>query len=97
MRTANLEWYTTASHHPAANGMAGLSIKPNAEERAFTFSALDHSTGGESIQWATLAINTSYQSTIEEIPCFLFHSRDADIPLAKLIQTPKIDNYLGKN
>jgi hypothetical protein len=57
----------------------------------------DRGTWDESLQWATLAINTSYQSTIEEIPFFLFHGRDADIPLVKLMQTPQIDYSLGEN
>ena len=82
----------TTAYHPMANGLtekANGTIKKVLSNLCET----DKNTWDDQLASATLAINTSFQTTINEIPFFLFHGRDARLPFNELINKQPPINY----
>jgi len=82
----------TTAYHPMANGLtekANSTIKKTLSHLAKE----DRFTWDEQIPTAVLAINTSFQTSIQEIPFFLFHGRDARLPFNDLINKQAPVNY----
>jgi hypothetical protein len=83
--------YTTA-YHPMSNG---LTEKTNStiKKALSNICANDKFTWDSQLKFATLAINTSLQTSINEIPFFLFHGRDARLPFNDIINKQPPINY----
>ena len=83
--------YTTA-YHPMANG---LTEKTNStiKKALSNLCENDKFTWDAQLKFATLAINTAVQTSINEIPFFLFHGRDARLPFNNIINTQAPINY----
>lgn len=82
----------TTAFHPMANGLtekANGTIKKTLSHLAKD----DKFTWDEQLPTAVLAINTSFQTSIQEIPFFLFHGRDARLPFNELINNQAPINY----
>ena len=90
------ESHLTTAFHPSANGLCeryngvlkntikGLSIN-------------DKHSWDETLPFAILAINTSYQRVVEEIPYYLFFGRDAYLPYASALKPTSVDYSAGEN
>jgi len=87
--------YTTA-YHPMANG---LTEKYNSTIKKVlsNICATDQLTWDDQLPSALLAINTSFQTSINEIPFFLFHGRDARLPFNDIINKQPPINYAEEN
>jgi transposase InsO family protein len=82
----------TTAYHPMANGLtekANSTIKKTLSHLAKD----DRFTWDDQLPTAVLAINTSFQTSIQEIPFFLFHGRDARLPFNQLINKEAPINY----
>ena len=91
-----IKFNTTTAYNPAGNGQTeryNRTLKGVLSHLA----SHDRSSWNDSLMWATFAINTSYQDSIEDVPFFLFHGRDADVPIVKLLNRPRIDYSLGED
>ena len=80
----NVKYHYTTSYHSMCNGMtekANSSIK----KILLHLCRNDILTWDKQLPFATLAMNTAFQSSIEEIPFFLHRGRDATVPFNKLI------------
>ena len=88
--------YTT-SFHPQSNSYIERSHR---SIKKALISALEHSSLNQwedYLSYVTLALNTSYHSSINEIPFFLFFGRDAILPLSDIIKTGASYDYIGGN
>ena len=82
----------TTAYHPMANGLtekANGTIKKILSNICNT----DKNTWDDQLASAVLAMNTAFQTSINEIPFFLFHGRDARLPFNELINKQPPINY----
>ena len=82
----------TTSYHPMANGAtekANSTIKKTLSH----LSEEDRFCWDKQVSLTCLAINTSYQSSIKEIPFFIHHGRDARLPFNDLVNKSPEINY----
>ena len=82
----------TTSYHPMANGAtekANSTIKKTLSH----LSEEDRFCWDKQVSLTCLAINTSYQSSIKEIPFFIHHGRDARLPFNDLVNKLPEINY----
>ena len=83
--------YTTA-YHPSSNG-ACEKANSTIKKLLSHLSSDDKFTWDEQLPFALLAMNTAYQSLIQEVPYFLHHGRDANLPFNKLVNKRNRVNY----
>jgi hypothetical protein len=96
VKTLKIKLNLTTAYHPMANGkterMNGV-IKTCLSH----VSSTDQLTWDESIPHVILAINTAYQTSIGDIPFFLFHGRDAQLPYEDLLCEQPINYATDEN
>ena len=51
----------------------------------------------EQLKYVALSLNTSYQSSIKEVPFFLFHGRDCDLPYSEVLKKTRLDYAVGED
>ena len=86
----------TTSYHPMANGMCE-KMNGTIKKTLSHLAKDDRFTWDDQLPFATLAINTSFQSSICEIPFFLFHGRDARLPFNDFVNKIAPINYSEDN
>ena len=91
-----IKYFCTTAYNPAANGKTERYNRTLKQTLA-QLVGRDRGSWDANLKYAVLAINSSYQDTIKDIPFFLFHGRDADIPLVKLLSQPRMNYSLGED
>ncbi|KAF2356336.1 Integrase catalytic core, partial [Trinorchestia longiramus] len=91
-----IKWHNTTAYHPQSNG-ATERQNQNIKRVLSHLAANNRSTWNDALPYACLALNTSFQSVIEEIPYFLFYGRDAELPIVDCLKPPRIDYSLRDN
>lgn len=81
----------TTAYHPMSNGLVEKN-NSTIKKALSHLSGNDQFTWDESLPFVTLAINTAFQTRILDVPFFLFHGRDANLPYAEVMGKPQI-NY----
>jgi transposase InsO family protein len=91
LRKLKIKTQLTTAYHPMSNG---LTEKMNSVcKRALShLSSDDKFTWDDSVPLVTLAINTAFQTSINDVPFFLFHGRDAHLPFGDFLSKQPI-NY----
>jgi len=87
---------TTTIFRPQGNGQVEVYnriLKNTLAQLAET----DRMTWDQSLPYATFAINTSYQTVVENTPFYLFFGRDAYFPFSDAFKPPRVDYTLGEN
>ena len=87
---------TTSAFRPQGNGQVEVMNKI----LKYTLSQLagtDRLSWEDSLPFATLAINTSFHTVVENTPFYLFFGRDAHFPFSDAFKPPRVDYTLGKN
>ena len=88
--------HMTTAYNPASNGCwerYNGTLKTTLQKLA----TADKFSWDVTLPFAVLAINTSYQQTIEEIPYYLFFGRDAYLPYGDAFKPPPVDHSAGEN